>query len=69
MNLNTKATLLVGLLTFLAADKSSMKMVDDLLGNFVQMRDSSGALTREGNMMRSALYMLVTNMVMKAGRK
>ena len=69
MNLNTKVTVLVGALTFLAADKTSMKAVDDLLENFVTMKDASGALTREGNMMRSVFYMLLTHMVMRAGRR
>ena len=69
MDLRMKATVLVALLTFLSADRASMRVLDNMFGSVVPMRDAQGALTREGKAVHSLVFALVTYMVMSAGRR
>ena len=69
MDLRMKAVVLVVVLSYASADRMAMKMIDDLMGSIVQMRNTEGALTREGKMMHSLVFGLFTYMVMGMGRK
>ena len=63
-SLQCKATILVGVLTFLSSDMKCCRFLDSLFGSFVAMRDGNDDLTREGQIVHSAFFMLITYMVM-----
>ena len=64
-DLRMKATLLVAVITFLQADHACCRFLEQLgFGNLVNMRDSNGALTREGKLVMSLFFALLTYMVM-----
>lgn len=70
MDLRMKATLLVGLITYLSSNSDLLHNLDHVFGSVVNMRDSQGNTTREGKAVQSAFFMLVTYMVMsRRGRK
>ena len=66
MNLRSKATLLVALITFMQADNSCCRFLESMgLGKVVLMRDSKGKLTREGQAVMSLFFAMLsqTNMM------
>ena len=69
-DLRMKATFLVAVISFLQADHACCRFLEQLgLNKVVNMRDANGALTREGKLVMSLLFALLTYMVMSRGRK
>ena len=65
MNLNTKAALIVGLVTFLQADHGCCRLLESLgVDRVVRMRDDKGNLSREGQIVMSLFLALLTYGVM-----
>lgn len=65
MNLNTKAALIVAIITFLQADHSCCRLLEAVgVGNVVRMRNEKGGLTREGQMVMSLFLAAITYAVM-----
>ena len=65
MNLNTKAAVIVGLITFLQADHACCRLLESLgVGSVVRMRNEKGGLTREGQMVMSMFLALLTYGIM-----
>jgi hypothetical protein len=61
MNLNTKAAVIVGLVTFLQSDHACCRMLESVgVGKVVRMRDEKGALSREGQIVMSLFFALLT---------
>ena len=70
MDLRMKATLLVAIVSFLQADHSCCRLLETLgINSVVQMRNGNGSLTRQGQMVMSLFFALLTYTVMSAGRK
>ena len=70
MDLRSKATLLVLVISFLQADHSCCRLLEQIgVGSVVKMRDNSGSLTKEGKMVMSTFFALMTYYVMSIGRK
>jgi len=71
MDLRMKSTFLVAVITFLQADHACCRFLEQLgFNKIVNMRDENGVLTREGKMLMSAFFGLLTYMVMsRSGRK
>ena len=63
-SLQCKATILVGIITYLSSDLECCRFLDKLFGSFVAMRDGNDSLTKEGQMVHSVFFMLLTYMVM-----
>ena len=59
-----KSVLLVGFISLMATDHSSLRFLDDLFGSLVQMRNEDGSLTSQGKVMKSVFFMVIANMVL-----
>jgi hypothetical protein len=65
MDLRMKATLLVGVISFMQRDSKCCRFLEQLgMGSVFHMRDENGALTQEGKMVMSLFFALLTYMVM-----
>ena len=64
MDLRMKATLLVGVISYMMQNPKSLDIVDNLFGSKVDIRDSEGRLTVNGKRLHSLTFMLITYMVM-----
>ena len=65
MNLNTKAALIVAIITFLQADHSCCRLMEAIgVGHIVRMRNEKGGLTREGQLVMALFFAMVTYAVM-----
>ena len=65
MDLRMKATFLVVVIFFLQADHACCRFLEQIgFNKIVNMRDSNGTLTKEGKMVMSAFFGLLTYMVM-----
>lgn len=65
IDLRMKATFLVGIITFFQADHSCCRFLEQLgFNKVVNMKNEQGDLTREGKLVMSLFFALVTYMVM-----
>ena len=65
MNLNIKAALIVAIVTFLQADRSCCRLLEAAgVGSIVRMRNEKGSLTREGQLVMSLFFAMITYAVM-----
>ena len=64
MNYRNKSILLVGFISLMATDHTSLRFLDDLFGSLVQMRNEDGSLTSQGKVMKSVFFMVIANMVL-----
>ena len=64
-DLRMKATFLVVVISFFQADHACCRLLEQLgFNKIINMRDSNGTLTREGKMVMSAFFGLITYTVM-----
>ena len=69
MDLRMKATLLVAAITFMQRDSACCRFLEQVgVDKLITMRESNGALTREGKMVMSLFFALLTYGLMSVGR-
>ena len=69
IDLRMKATLLVGIISYMMQNPKSLYIIENLFGSQVDIRDSEGRLTLNGKRLHSLTFMLITYMTMSYRRK
>ena len=69
MDLRMKATLLVGIISYMIQNPSSLQMVDNLFSSIIKVRNQDGTITITGKQMHSVFFMLITYCIMTRRRR
>ena len=69
IDLRMKATILVGIISYMMQNPKSLYIIENLFGSQVDIRDSEGRLTLNGKRLHSLTFMLITYMTMSYRRK